>query len=222
MNATLHYAFLDESGTVGASTGTHFLIVAVLALSNPRDVEKPIRRAFQRALKKTDSKFAPSEVKASNFEEPTISRLLSEIAQKDIAIVATIVDQYAIHVPPKDMEEIYRQATARTVRRLAQDFPRLELSIDKRYTNAHLRRLLEKAIRDEIENLPRQNIIIQQEDSFSRKELQAADAVAWAIFQKYERDDSRFYDLIKSKIADETVIQQSDWRIKKSPLRGKF
>ena len=42
----LHYAFMDESGTVGAATGTHFLVVAVISLSNPRDVERPIRRAF--------------------------------------------------------------------------------------------------------------------------------------------------------------------------------
>lgn len=222
MNATLYYAFMDESGTVGAATGTHFLVVAATSLSNPRDIEKPIRRAFRHALKKIGSKFAPNEVKAADSDEASVLRLLSEIAEKDITIVATIVDQYAIRIPPKDMEEIYRQATAWTVRRLAEDFPRLDLSIDRRYTNAHLRHLLEKAIRDEIENLPRQNVIIQQENSVLRKELQAADAIVWAIFQKYERDDSRFYDVIESKIADETIIKQSDWLKRKSPLRGKF
>lgn len=214
MTATLHYAFMDESGTVGASTGTHFLVLAVTALSNPREVEKPLRHAFQQALKTFGADMV-SEVKASDFDEPAILRLLSEIAEKDITIVATIVDQRAIRIPPKDMEEIYRRAAAWTVRRLAEDFPRLDLSIDKRYTNAHLRRLLEKAIRDEIENLPHQNIIIQQENSISRKELQAADAVAWAIFQKYERADERFYGIIEPKIADETLIKQKDWRAKR-------
>src|SRR5690606_17907414 len=141
-------------------------------------------------------------------DESVILRLLSEIAEKDITIVATIVDQNAIRIPPKDMEEIYRRAAAWTVRRLAEKFPRLNLSIDKRYTNVHLRFLLETAIRDEIENMPHQNIIIQQESSTLRRELQAVDAVAWAIFQKYERGDARFYDVIESKIADETIIKQ--------------
>jgi len=211
MDVTLYYAFMDESGTVGAATGTHFLVLAVTALSNPREVEKPIRRAFHQALK-TFGADKVNEVKASDFEEPVILHLLSEIAEKDITIVATIVDQNAIRIPPKDMEEIYRQAAAWTVRRLAESFPRLDLTIDKRYTNAHLRRLLEKAIRDEVESLPHQNILIQQENSILRRELQAADAVAWAIFQKYEHGDARFYDLIESKIMNETVIKQKDWR----------
>jgi hypothetical protein len=190
------------------------LILAVTALTNPRDMEKPIQRAFRQTLKKFGP-HAVSEVKAADFDEPVILRLLSEIAEKDITIVATIVDQQAIHIPPKDMEDIYRRAAAWTVRRLAENFPRLNLSIDKRYTNAHLRLLLEKAIRDEIENLPHQNILIQQENSIARKELQAADAVAWALFQKYERGDERFYGMIESKIADETLVRQRDWRAKR-------
>ncbi len=211
MNSTLYYAFMDESGTVGVPNGTHFLVLSVTALSNPREMEKPIRNAFRQALKKFGADNV-SEVRASDFDESVILRLLSEIAEKDITIVATIVDQNAIRIPPKDMEEIYRRAAAWTVRRLAEKFPRLNLSIDKRYTNVHLRFLLETAIRDEIENMPHQNIIIQQESSTLRRELQAVDAVAWAIFQKYERGDARFYDVIESKIADETIIKQRDWR----------
>jgi len=210
MEALLQYAFMDESGTVGV-TGTHFLIVAATTLPNPRDIEKPIRNAFRQALKKFGAE-AVSEVKASDLDEPVVLRLLAEIAEKDVQVFITVVDQQAIRVPPRDKEEIYRQAVAGTVRRLAEKFPRLDLSIDKRHTNAHLRRLLEKAIRDEIETLPRQNVLIQQENSITRKELQAADAVAWAIFQKYEHHDLRFYEVIQSNIADETVVRQKDWR----------
>lgn len=211
MDVTLSYAFMDESGTVGAENGTHFLVIAVTTLSNLREVEKPIRRAFRRALKKFGAEMV-NEVKASDLDEATILRLLSEIAEQGVTITATIVDQRAIRIPPDDMEEIYRQSVAWTVRRLAENFPRLNLSIDRRYTNPHLRVLLEKAIRDEIENLPRQNIMIQQENSILRKELQVADAVAWALFQKYEHGDARFYDVIESKIADETLVKQKDWR----------
>jgi len=47
MNAILHYAFLNESGTVGASNGSHFLLVAVLTTTKPRDLELPVRRALK-------------------------------------------------------------------------------------------------------------------------------------------------------------------------------
>lgn len=215
MDTTLHYAFMDESGTVGTPNGTHFFVIAVTALSHPRELEKPIRRAFRHALKIFGADKV-NEVKASDLDEPVILNLLSEIAEKDITITATIIDQRAIRIPPGDMEEIYRQATAWTVRRLAQKFPRLNLSIDRRYTNTHLRFLLEKAIRNELETIPRQNIIIQQENSVLRKELQAADVVAWALFQKYEHGDARFYNMIQTKIADETLIEQEDWRPKRN------
>ncbi len=210
MEGSLYYAFMDESGTVGVS-GTQFLVLAVTALSNPRDLEKPIRRGFHRALKTIGSDTV-NEVKASDLDTQTICDLLSAISEQDITIMATIVDQRVIQMPPNDMEEIYRQAAAWTVRQLAQKFSHLNLSIDKRYTNRHLRFLLEIAIRLEIESIPRQNIIILQENSVLRRELQAADVVAWAFFQKYEHADERYYDIIREKIAVETLIQQKDWR----------
>jgi hypothetical protein len=218
MDAILRYAFMDESGTVGAGTGTHFLVVAALTVSNPRELELPIRRV----MKKFGTSLGSGEIKAADYEEAVILRLLKGIAAEDVVIIATLVDQRAIRVAPQDAEAIYRYAVTRTVRTLAKRFPRLELSIDKRYTNSHLRDLLERAIRDELENLPRQNVIIRQENSVSRKELQAADAVVWAIFQKYERGDSRFYDIIESKIAEEVVVRQQDWIKRKSPARGDF
>jgi hypothetical protein len=135
--------------------------------------------------------------------------------------VATVIDQQAILRPPKDKEDIYRLAVARTVRRLAQHFPRMEICLDKRYTQAELRYHLEKSIRVEIEDLQHQMVLIRQENSSSRKELQAADAIAWAFFQKYERSNGRFYDAISSRIIDEELIAQKDWIKRKSPSRGK-
>lgn len=49
--------------------------------------------------------------------------------------------------------------------------------------------------------------------SYARKELQAVDAVAWAFFQKYERGDPRFYELIAARVIVEDVITQKKWKI---------
>lgn len=216
MDKTLHYAFMDESGTVGV-TGTHFLVVAVLTAIEPRHIEKLIRRA----LKKFGSRLNSGEIKAADFEETAISRLLREIADEAVAIMATVVDQQSILRAPKEKEEIYRNVVAQTVRRLVLQFPRVEICIDKRYTSDYLRYRLEKSIRAEIEDLPHQMVLIRQENSSSRKGLQAVDAVAWAFFKKYERGDERFYNLVASRIIDEQVIAKKDWSGKrKTPLRG--
>jgi hypothetical protein len=217
LTATFHYAFLDESGTVGDSNSTHFLVIAVLTTERPREIEKTIRRA----LKKYGHSLHSGEIKASDFEEDAILRLLQEIAKVDVAILGTIVDQGAILRPPRDKEDIYRLAVSHTVRRLAERFPRMEICLDKRYTQAGLRYQLERSIRERIEDLPNQIVLIRQENSTSCKELQAADAVAWAFFQKYERDDGRFYDAVSSRIVDEQVISEKDWLKRKPPTRGK-
>ncbi len=199
------YAFIDESGTVGAKTGTRFLIVVVLSVSQPRSLELTIRRA----IKKYGAKVASGEIKAADFEEAAIIRLLRALAKEDMTVMAVVLDQHTIRREPKHVEEIYRRVTARAVRHLVTQSPRVEICLDKRYTNERQRHLLEKAIREEIADLP-QVVLISQENSSSRKELQAADAVAWAFFQKYERDDPRFYDIIASKVVIEDVANGKD------------
>jgi len=207
MTDLMHYAFLDESGTVGVPGGTHFLIVAILNAVHPRDVELPVRRA----LKKYGPSLSRGEIKASDFEEKAIARLLEAIAREDVSILTTIVDQSVIIRPPPEMEEIYRQAVARTVYHLVERWPRIHICLDRRYTNERQRFALETEIREAIQDLPQKVVLIRQEDSINRKELQAVDAVAWALFQKYERDNSQFYDIISSKVVLEEVISEKDW-----------
>lgn len=203
----MHYAFIDESGTVGLPGGTHFLVVALLNTGQPRGIELPVRRA----LKKYGPSLRRGEIKASNFEEKAIARLLEVIAKEDISIFATIVDQSVIVKPPEEMEEIYRQAVARTVYRLVECYPRVNICLDRRYTNERHRFELESQIRESIQDLPQKVVLIRQENSTSRKELQAVDAVAWAIFQKYERDNAVFYNIISSRMVNEEVIREKDW-----------
>ncbi|OGO74868.1 MAG: hypothetical protein A3K41_14510 [Chloroflexi bacterium RIFOXYD12_FULL_57_15] len=207
MDMTLHYAFIDESGTVG-STGTHFLVVAVLTAVTPRDLELPVRRA----LKKYGRSLTKGEIKATHASVKTNLRMLEAIASHEVSIVAVIVDQQAIVRQPKDPEEIYRQAVARAIHILLEHFPRVEICLDKRYTNEILRYELEKHIRENLVDISPQLALIRQQSSHTRKELQAADAVAWAFFQKYERGNSRFYDVIASKVLLEELIAKKKWK----------
>ncbi|GAP13551.1 hypothetical protein LARV_01306 [Longilinea arvoryzae] len=203
----MHFAFIDESGTVGIPGGTHFLVVALLSTGQPREIELPIRHA----MKKYGPSLSRGEIKAANFEEKAITRLLTEIAKENVSIFATIVDQSVIVKPPAEMEEIYRRAVSKTVYKLVEQCPRVNICLDRRYTNERHRFELESKIRESIQDLPQKVVMIQQENSISRKELQAVDAVAWAFFQKYERDNASFYELISSKIIAEEIIQERDW-----------
>jgi hypothetical protein len=61
MTDSMHYAFIDESGTVGAETGTHFLVIAAICGNRARDIEIPVRRA----QKKFGTSLASGEMKKS-------------------------------------------------------------------------------------------------------------------------------------------------------------
>jgi hypothetical protein len=216
----MYYAFLDESGTVGVPDGTHFLVVAVLNAVRPRDIEMPIRRA----LKKYGPSLSQGEIKAADFEEKAIIRILEAINKEDVYILTTIVDQSVIIKPPLEMEQIYRQAVAKTIYHLVERWPRINICLDRRYTNGRHRFALESEIRETIQDLPQKVVLIRQENSINRKELQAVDAVAWAVFQKYESGNCEFYDLISAKVVLEEVIREKDWsewkEKKNPPQRG--
>jgi len=203
----MHFAFIDESGTVGAETGTHFLIVAVICGDQARDIEIPV----QRAQKKFGTSLASGEMKANSSREAVTLRLLKELAKEDIQIVAVAVDQKAIVSAPNDKEDIYRIAVSRAVYHLVERWPRIQILLDQRYTNNQLRFELEKQIREEIVDLPQKVVLLRQLNSQAQRGLQAADFIAWAFFQKYEKSDCRFVDVLTSKIVQEEVIVRKTW-----------
>ena len=48
-------------------------------------------------------------------------------------------------------------------------------------------------------------IYISHLESHESKELQAVDTFCWGIFQKYERNDTQWYDLFQEKIVVESI-----------------
>lgn len=167
---------------------------------------------MRRALKKFGPSLTSSEIKATDFKDTAVIGLLQALSRLDIAIVAVIIDQWTIKNPPQDAEDIYRWAAARTVYHLVERYPRLQISLDIRYTKDSLRFSLEKSIRTEIENLPQKMLLIRKDDSIVHKELQTVDAIAWAFFQKYERSDGRFFYVIAPKVIVEELVVHKDWK----------
>jgi hypothetical protein len=150
-------------------------------------------------------------MKAAASREEIIERLLRALAEEPMAIVAVIVDKRDIVRPPHDPEDIYREAVARVVWHAVSRWPRIDVCLDRRYTTKRLRYKLEKEIREAIAGLHQEVVIVRQEDSIARKELQAVDHVAWAFYQKYERGDARFCQIIADRIIVEEVIERQLW-----------
>ncbi len=201
----MHYAFVDESGTVSPFSGSHFLVVVLVSTTRPRPIELHVRRAHR----KYGTDLSTGEMKAGTSREAVVERLLGAIANEAISIIAVTVEKQAIARFPVDPEDIYRKAASLVVRQAVQRWPRIRICLDKRYTTKRLRTQLEEQIREGIADLHQEVVIIQQEDSIACKELQAADYVAWAFFQKYERRDNRFYEIVAERVVAEEIIRHS-------------
>jgi hypothetical protein len=201
--AELRYVFIDEfGGTALFSADEPFLIVAALICPAPRQLELIIKRAHERF----GSRVPSGEMKAARSTRQTTRWVLAALAAHEMMVVAVIVDKRTAVKFPKDPERLYRRAAARAVRLCGERWPRLDVTLDKRYTHAGLRQELEFSIREGLAGVPGQVIVIHQEDSIGAKALQAVDYVAWAFGQKYARNDDSFCQLIKEKIVAEEVI----------------
>ena len=203
----MEYAFVDESGTADPFSGSRYLVIALPATTAPRTVGRIVRRA----LKRYGASLASGEMKADASREIVVRRVLAALAKQDIAILAVALDKRQITRPPDDPEDIYRHAVSAVIGHAVSRWPRVDIYLDKRYTVKRLRYRLEREIREAIASLPQQVVIIRQEDSVASKELQAVDYVAWAFFQKYERGDSRFYDIIARRVLVEEVMSRALW-----------
>ena len=204
---TLHYAFVDESGSEKPFSKEPFLIIALLCTTQPRD----LALCVQRARKKYGSSLQSGEMKASRSRRQVINDLLQAIAGTSVEAIIVVVDKQCILRPPADPDAIYRKAIATTVRQAVARWARLALCLDKHYTSSRMRDRLNQEIQSVVTGLSADLVRIDHDDSIARPELQAADAVAWAVFQKYNLGVAEHYDIIAKRIVVEEVIAQAFW-----------
>ncbi|MFQ6057727.1 MAG: DUF3800 domain-containing protein [Anaerolineae bacterium] len=200
----MKYGFLDEAGDVGSAEGSsRYLVVAVALVNNPhrlRRVVTKIRKSLGKRLKDIP------ELKAWHTPKRFVAKLLGYVAESEVEIVAVILDKSTAK-RPVDPEDWYRRVCAQAVRCCLERYPRLSLAIDKRYTNQRLRDRLVQAIIDNVDDLS-PVLVIEHSESGKEKAVQAADAVAWSLFQKYERGNGTLYEVIKDKIIVEEVLRK--------------
>jgi len=78
-------------------------------------------------------------------------------------------------------------------------------TIDRPFTDARQRQTVLVAMADAAEELDKRLIVVM-DDSQHEKALQAADVVAWALFQRHERNNEEFYQVIQARISDVLML----------------
>jgi hypothetical protein len=200
----LKHAFADEAGDVGRSKGSaRHLLIAVVLTDNPQHLRRivaQVRMGLGKKLKQVP------ELKAHHTPETVIEQLLRKLAQQDVEIVAVVWRKDRL-IHPTDLEEGYRHVCRLAIERCMDRYPQLSLTLDKRYTDPRLRDRLVEAITSGIS--PQAVLVLQQVESRQEKALQIADAVAWSIFQKYERGNETFCAILGERLIHEEIVQET-------------
>ena len=195
-------AVFDEAGDTRIGfRSSRYLVVAGIVCSNL----EPLRKAVARTRKSLGKELREiQELKAWHTPPKITIQLLRRIAALEVEICAAILDKHSARAPV-EMEDWYRQVFTEAVRQALARHDRIIVTIDKRYTKAALQDKLVQAV---VEGTNRTGATLSfvQADSQRERALQAADALAWSIFQKYEREDETFCRLVEDKLVGEVLL----------------
>jgi hypothetical protein len=202
--------FVDESGDLGFSgRSSSYFVICALATRNAASVRRAVKKVRQRALGK--SLRSVPELKFSASSTHLRESVLRALSRLDIELwyVCLRKGEHAPELPPLDT--IYGHLAGFLVETIARTKNRsIFLIMDRFLSKKAIERfnegLAEKGSTAvwQFRKLPI-DFKIEHVDSQSEPCLQAADFVAGAIFTKYERGDSKFYDIIKSRITEEII-----------------
>ena len=219
------YLYLDESGDLGfdfvnKKPSEHFTIAVVAvkgheqnrALAGAVKVTLWRRHKEPKTARKEELKGSATEIRAKKL----FYRLSGRINFNAYAV--TINKKAALPFLEADKERIYNYIARQVLERVDLNVTgvRVILTVDRSKTGARINRFNEYIIAHLKAKLdPRIPLEIFHRSSQEVLQLQAADMVAWGVFRKYERRDTRWVEKLREKLA----IEEGLW-LKKDEERA--
>jgi hypothetical protein len=211
----LGYIFLDESGDLGfdftkAKTSRYFLITFLFA-EQKGQIEKIVKKTFQE-FKRTGIKH-PSGVLHCNSEQPKVrSKVLSRLSEKNISVLCIYLDKRKVYTQIQDEKPVlYNYVTnilldrVFTKKLIALNSP-IELIASRRETNKFLNENFKGYLEGQAKQKHGLQLQISIRQPSQEQGLQVVDFVCWAMFRKREHGDESYYNLIKSKVVEESSL----------------
>lgn len=204
------YIYIDESGDLGfGSKSSKFFVITLMAFDDliESDIGRIIKKTRIKILKKKMKRC--SELKGNNSQDSVRKEILTRLSQKNIEVYAIILEKSKVFPYLKEKKnKLYNYMTNLIINECSFDDKKVTLVADRRGGKAVINdfnryvrfKLSEK---DKICELK-----LEHKDSKNDEILQVLDFVCWAIFRKYESNETRFYDIIKNKIVTEKPMFQ--------------
>lgn len=209
------YIFLDESGDLGFDFSkkktSKYFVISVLFVDNKRPIEKVIKNIF--------SGFSSKQIKSHHGilhcykESPkTRTRLLANLIKKDLSVVAIYLNKKKVYTKLQNEKHVLYNFVANILldrictKKIIDKNQPIHFIASRRETNKFLNDNFKSYLKNQVQNNHNLNIKVEIKTPSQEKSLQAVDFVCWAIFRKIEHGDDRYYNIIKSKIIEESPL----------------
>lgn len=187
----MSYIFLDESGDLGFNFK-----------------KKTHKTLPTKAIKKVNVLHATKE------KPITRRRLLMGLNDKkcEIMLMSIYLNKQNVYTRLQDEKQVlYNYITNILLDRIYSKkyIPknrRVNLVASKRETNKFFNKNFQNYLSSQVQNTHKANLRITIKTPAEEKCLQAVDFVSWAIFRRYEYKDDYYYNIIKSKIIEESSL----------------
>jgi len=205
------YIFLDESGDLGFSRkSSKWFLITVVISEDGKCLEKIVKKVW-RSLRKKHKHIG--ELHASNEKDTTRIKMLRMIMECDsLEIMTVILNKSKVYIDLQNQKNYLYNFTVNVLlnrlhsRNIIANGEAIDLVVDRKDTKKSLRENFINYITNPINKRKGEGFRVILHASHENKSLQAVDFISWAIFQKYEKGDFLFYEIIKSKIIDEKLL----------------
>lgn len=212
----MQYLYLDESGDLGfdfvnkkPSKYLTLAILSVVGVDNNRKLINTVKRTIKKKCNLKNSSRI-TELKASNAPKKVVEYFLRKLCDVEIRVYSLTLNKKRLYSHlSQDKDRVYNFIARLVVDKveLKEDLSCLEFIVDKSKRqkeigdfDSYIKRQMQGRLDPE-----KTRLIIKHEDSCVVHGLQAADAISWAVFRKYERKDGFWIGIIKSIIGFEDV-----------------
>ena len=192
----MRFIYIDESGDLGLKGSKH-LVLAALAVDEPKPLDKIIKRTRRRFKKELRG---ASELKANKSSDEIRLYLLKQVNTLENAGVFFIVLEKRKLVSDylkNNKHKLYNYVAGRLAGYLPPGGSEVHIRIDR----SKGRQVLEQDFNDYFLSRLRQGtnsrITIKHSDSQNWAGLQIVDFLAWDCFQKFERGNGSFLELVQ-------------------------
>ncbi|OGK51742.1 hypothetical protein A2966_01310 [Candidatus Roizmanbacteria bacterium RIFCSPLOWO2_01_FULL_41_22] len=210
----MSHIFLDESGDFGFNPkkkNSKFFIITVVAFENQKPIERIVKKTHSE-LRKRVKRLSGGVLHCVKEKPVTRKRLLNRINKIECSIMTIYLNKKNVYTKLKDERHIlYNYVTNILLDRILQkklvdSTKEIILIASKRETNKFLNENFKSYLENQTKYNHKTNIQIVIKSPSEEKGLQAVDFVSWAIFRKYEKNDSSYYELIKKHIVEENGL----------------